>query len=719
MVNSDREVSEADADFLATMAQLCGQGLERALLAEAESRARESAEEAARYATSLYSLGMRLATSLTPIDVATTVMREAIAQHGAAAAAVGLIDREAGEVELLIDNDYPEQALEVLRRFSLDAPFPAAAAARSSQPVFVSTLAQREREFPDLPPTLGQGSVAIAALPLIVANETFGVLVLRYNTERPFQADERRFLATLADDCSQALERARLHAETERQAKRATLLLQIARSLDAASSYSGRAAALVAEIVPELADFASIEGVGADGAPATLATHQAAGPSGDDGATLHREAIGMVDRAARPGMAEAIDVSSGGITGTCVVVPLTSGAPFTALLAISAAGQTDGGRPDLSLFSEIGRRAALALENARLYEREHHIAHTLQQGLLPPALPDAEGLEFAVVFVPMGEGNEVGGDFYDVFRKGDAYTAVIGDVCGKGAEAARLTALCRHTLRTAAMLDGSGPARTLALLNRAILDQTPAVQFCTVAATDLSRTSRGTVRATISSAGHPAPIVVRREGRVELPEVPGTVLGVVDDPRLEESGIELDVGDTLVFVTDGVEEARGEDGSFFGRERLEDGVRRAAGSGRVTAAALVAAIRSDLEEFCGTRALRDDVIILAIRCTPAREPSAGAESGRPPAHAPGSGGRRLIAPAEARLARARRLAVRRPDRLRLRRAALAQVDREDRHRADREELRLPVLQRAIPEVRIDEVVEVADVRRCRARPGRC
>jgi serine phosphatase RsbU (regulator of sigma subunit) len=293
------------------------------------------------------------------------------------------------------------------------------------------------------------------------------------------------------------------------------------------------------------------------------------------------------------------------------------------LLAITVAGQPDGARPELSLFSEIGLRAALALENARLYEREHHIALTLQQGLLPPALPDPDGLEFAVAFVPMGEGNEVGGDFYDVFKKGDAYAAVIGDVCGKGAEAARLTALCRHTLRTAAMLDGAGPAQTLALLNRAILDQTPSAEFCTVAATDLVATERGTVRATISSAGHPAPIIVRREGGVELPEIPGTVLGVVDDPRLEESSIELDVGDTLVFVTDGVEEARDEDGSFFGRERLEEGIRRAAGSGRsVTAAALVAAIRTDVEAFCGSRTLRDDVIIFAIRCTPARAPAA-------------------------------------------------------------------------------------------------
>src|SRR6185312_4466324 len=135
------EVTPPDAEFLATMAQLCGQALERALLAEAESRARERAEETARYATSLYSLGMRLASALTPLDVAATVMREAIEQHGAAAAAVGLIDEERGEVELLAEDGYPPAALEVLRRFSLDAPIPAAAAARTSTPVLVGTLA--------------------------------------------------------------------------------------------------------------------------------------------------------------------------------------------------------------------------------------------------------------------------------------------------------------------------------------------------------------------------------------------------------------------------------------------------------------------------------------------------------------------------------------------------------------------------------------------------
>jgi serine phosphatase RsbU (regulator of sigma subunit) len=345
--------------------------------------------------------------------------------------------------------------------------------------------------------------------------------------------------------------------------------------------------------------------------------------------------MGVVQRVVKSGLAESGEVGSGQVAGWCVAVPFSTGTRSTsALLAITVARHGDSVRPDVALFSDIARGAALALENARLYEREHHIAHTLQQGLLPPALPAPQGFEFAVAFVPMGEGHEVGGDFYDVFKKGDAYAAVIGDVCGKGAEAARLTALCRHTLRTAAMLDGAGPSRALALLNRAILDQAPSAQFCTVAAADLLRTEGGTVRATISSGGHPSPFIARRDGRVELHQVPGTILGVVDDPRLEEMTFELAVGDTLVFVTDGVEEARREDGSFFGGERLHDSIRGAAASGEpMTAASLVTAIRSDLDAFRGSREFRDDIVILAVRCTPAETSSAGAGSVQPPERA--------------------------------------------------------------------------------------
>ena len=461
----EHEVSADDAEYLATMAELCGQALERALLADAESRARERAEETARYATSLYSLGMRLAGALTLQDVAATVMREAIAQHGAAAAAVGLIDEQHREVELLVDDGYPPAALDILRRFSLDAPIPAAAAARTSSPVLVGTLAERSQRFPRLPKALGAGSVAIACLPLRVADRTFGVLILRYTGERAFGSDERRFLLTLADDCSQALDRARLHAETE-----------------------------------------------------------------------------------------------------------------------------------------------------RLYEREHRIAETLQASLLPAEFPLAPGLDFAAYFAPMGDGNEVGGDFYDVFPKESGYTALVGDVCGKGPEAARLTALCRYTLRAAGMLADADPSGTLALLNRAILEQAPEAGFCTVVIADLAPTPHHTLKVTVSTGGHPPPLVIRSAGEVEELPVRGCVLGAIEDPTLVDSVVELAPGDTLMFVTDGVEETRGAGGGFYGQERVRESIEQALRSGGgATAAALIEAVRGDLDEFRGDQAPRDDVVILAVR----------------------------------------------------------------------------------------------------------
>jgi serine phosphatase RsbU (regulator of sigma subunit)/uncharacterized protein YigA (DUF484 family) len=613
----EHEVSPEDAEFLATMAQLCGQALERALLAEAESQAREQAEEAARYATSLYSLGMRLATSLTPTDVAETVMREATARHGAAAAAVGLIDDERSEVQLLVDDDYPERALAFLQRFGLDAPFPAAAAARTSQPVFVGTLAERAQRFPELPNELGDGSVAIAALPLIAAGTTFGVLVLRYADERAFGEDERRFLMTLADDCSQALDRARLHADAERRATRARLLLEIANSLDAASGHAERAAALLEALVPAHGDHASIETFHGDGAPVSIASRSAAGRAGADASALRAEAAALIVRVRNSGVAESADLSAGedAPRGAAVAVPLAAAARAgEVLLVIAAHTEATAMRPDAELIAEIARGAALALENARLYEREHHIAHTLQHGLLPPALPQAPGFDFAVAYAPMGEGNEVGGDFYDVFATRDAYTAIVGDVCGKGPEAARLTALCRHTLRAAALFEGAGPTRTLTLLNRAILEQAPDAQFCTVAMADLTPLGSGALGVTIASAGHPATVIVRHDGAIEEPGARGTVLGVVAEPRLEEARFDLGPGDALVFVTDGVEEARSDAGVFYGRARLHAAAQRAAHG---TAAALVTAIRDDLDAFRGHRELHDDIVILVVRCSPA------------------------------------------------------------------------------------------------------
>ena len=150
---------------------------------------------------------------------------------------------------------------------------------------------------------------------------------------------------------------------------------------------------------------------------------------------------------------------------------------------------------------------------------------------------------------------EVGGDFYDVFEAGDdAWGVMIGDVCGKGVEAAALTGMARHTLRASALREPS-PSRVLEALNRVMLRE-DGERFCTVALGRIERTVSAGVRLTVACGGHPSPLVVRREGGVATVGAPGSLLGVFEDVTIEDRVVELDPGDRVVFFTDGLVDPR-------------------------------------------------------------------------------------------------------------------------------------------------------------------
>jgi PAS domain S-box-containing protein len=210
---------------------------------------------------------------------------------------------------------------------------------------------------------------------------------------------------------------------------------------------------------------------------------------------------------------------------------------------------------DLELAQEVARRAALAIDNSRLYEERSHIARTLQRSLLPRRLPEIPGIEIVALYQPAGVmQTEVGGDFYDAFECGEhAWGIVVGDVCGKGVEAAALTGMARHTLRASAMRDGM-PSSVLRDLNRIMLHE-DGERFCTVALGRLSSTGRG-CSLTIACAGHPAPIVVRTDGRVETIGAPGSLLGLFDDVEISDVSTTLRAGDQAVLFTDGLIDSR-------------------------------------------------------------------------------------------------------------------------------------------------------------------
>ena len=196
----------------------------------------------------------------------------------------------------------------------------------------------------------------------------------------------------------------------------------------------------------------------------------------------------------------------------------------------------------LELAEDLSRRAALALDNARLYSERMAISQSLQRSLLPPGLPDVPNVEIEVIYRAAGEGNEVGGDFYDVFPIRDgAYGFAIGDVCGTGPEAAAVTGLARHALRLLAREGFGGPA-VLERLNAAILDEGARSRFLTLLYGELWPQEDGSALLKVVCAGHPLPLRLRQDGSVEAAAEPQPLLGVIEDLELYEQEVTLEPG---------------------------------------------------------------------------------------------------------------------------------------------------------------------------------
>jgi PAS domain S-box-containing protein len=283
-----------------------------------------------------------------------------------------------------------------------------------------------------------------------------------------------------------------------------------------------------------------------------------------------------------------------------MIVPMIAGGRTVGVISfVSAESGRIFTQSDLELAAELGRRAGTAVENARLYAERSHIAATLQRGLLPDELPVIEGLELASLYRPAGEQNLVGGDFYDAFPTPTGWMLLVGDVTGRGAEAAALTGQARHTLRTAGMLLGD-PAAGFEQLNRA-LAQRVELTPCTVA---LVHVAPDLTRASVRCAGHPQPLLVRA-GEPRAVGHFGPMLGAWPDSEWPPDEVALRSGDVLVLYSDGETDTVGENGRF-GEQRL-----LAALEGVADARAAVAAIDAALNRFQrGPQA--DDTAVLAL-----------------------------------------------------------------------------------------------------------
>lgn len=290
-----------------------------------------------------------------------------------------------------------------------------------------------------------------------------------------------------------------------------------------------------------------------------------------------------------------------------IVVPIADGTTSYGTLTLTRAADKGPFRvADLGLAEELGRHLATAIRVDRVFRQRSQVAEALQASLLPSRLPAVPGLEFAAAYIGATQFQEISGDFYDVFRASGGWGIAVGDVCGKGEEAAAMTAAARYAIRALSYVHPS-PTDVLSAANAVLVAEDYDERFVTAALAFLRQRGRR-VQVRLGSCGHPGPAVVRADGRVEILEGEGLPLGLFEDAAPSRHELELRAGDALFFYTDGVTEARNADQTFF-EDRLIDALAAVAGR---SATEIVRAVQELVTSFSSGE-LKDDVTILAVR----------------------------------------------------------------------------------------------------------
>jgi serine phosphatase RsbU (regulator of sigma subunit)/anti-sigma regulatory factor (Ser/Thr protein kinase) len=466
----------------------------------------------------------------------------------------------------------------------------------------------------------GTGARSLVTVPFLAEGRVTGVLAAAAAEPNRFSSVDAERLQQVADRVALSLERARL-AELERARRGRISFLAEASDLLAGTLDEDKTIALAAQlVVPRLATWCAVYLADDDGPP-----HPAYVWHSDENLT---DALAMllarVPLPHVPSRAEARRWSLAGLPPS-TLPPGTSDLASDAVWCcpLVARGRVLGafviGRPRgerfpreaVEMVEDLGRRAALALDNARLYSQQLLTNRALQRSLLPPEVPRIPGVDLAVEYEAAGEGNEVGGDFYDVFAvDDDRWRFAIGDVCGTGPEAAAMTGLARYTMRILAR-EGRGLATALDRLNRLILDEGPRGRFVTLVHGEII-TLPGppqVIRVSMVCAGHPLPLLLRARGKLEPAASPGPLLGVFDEVAFRAKSVDLESGDVLLFVTDGVTERRN------GSQMLDDGdglSRVFSDCAGLNAGAVAARIMRAVRDFT-PQPLADDTALIVLR----------------------------------------------------------------------------------------------------------
>lgn len=296
-------------------------------------------------------------------------------------------------------------------------------------------------------------------------------------------------------------------------------------------------------------------------------------------------------------------------------VPLVARGQLLGTLAVGRHALRRHEPDEVAVLQDVARRAALAVDNARIHAERRRVARTLQRSLLPPALPSVPGIGFGAAYVPTGDAADVGGDFYDVVpMRDDRWLVVVGDVSGKGVQAATVTGLVREVTR--ALVRGGRPLpEILERINETLVDRGRG-RYCTlalaaVAPVSVSEDPAGpatVLSLSLHLAGHERPVLVRADGRTGPVGTCGTALGLIDAVDCPAETVLLGPGDSLIFYTDGVTERR-RGRELFGGQRLRDAASTLAGH---SAELIAARIRTATIGFSAEQP-RDDIAVLVVR----------------------------------------------------------------------------------------------------------
>jgi GAF domain-containing protein/anti-sigma regulatory factor (Ser/Thr protein kinase)/PAS domain-containing protein len=614
----DRAFSERDLDLAREFASRAALALTNAYDYERERQARESAERASERLGHLHRITAALAQAVTTEEVASAIAVEAGAAFGADAAATQLLTEDGSALELATATGHLAELLGRYGRLSTDQQVPAVQAIRSAKVLWFASAEELAARYPDHA-QVRRGLEAVGFVPL-VGREPLGLLTVSFERRREVSQEDRALIEVLLQQCGQALERARLY-EREQEARRHAedasqrldqlqTVLEVGLSAESVDDFlrellrhvrgilhADRAAVLTLDDDEGVLRIRAAEGIGLEIQEVVRVP-------------LGRGIAGRIAVTGEPRIVDdltQVDVVSDYLResgGSLIGVPLSVKGRVLGVMHVSSLAPNAFTEDDLELLVLAAERAGLAFERMMMYEREHEIAVTLQQSVLPGQLPEIDRLDVAVRYLPGRNELEVGGDWYDVIELDRSRVGVVvGDVVGKGVIAAAAMAQLRNALRVYA-LDGLKPSSVLSRL--ADLARTVGAPFATVAYMVID-TERGTCR--YASAGHPPPLHLRPGWpAVFLEGGRSTPIGIGLDTRGRQASVELQPGDLLLLYTDGLVESR--------TMTLNEGMDRLCEAVE-TGPDVLDGMLDHIGELLAVDTRQDDVALVALRWLPA------------------------------------------------------------------------------------------------------